>query len=512
MSIANDHRLERIDPFTVRVDGPEDLPITLLATDEVAVDRASVDQLLRFAQLQETVREVGETGYFGPVEGRLERLVVTPDFHKGGSGIPVGTVVQTRGMVIPQAVGNDICCGMRLMTTDLGRDDIASNLTTLEPTLRDIFFGGKREIPMSPRQREALLREGLLGLLETHEDNAADGLWRWFEPSAQEEALRWTHADGSLLSADTDDIFGDYVQASGGTSGRDSQIGSVGGGNHFVEVQVVDEILDGAIAHEWGVRQGQVTIMVHSGSVGLGRLVGRQFVELAKAAYPAQAKHPEHGFYALPLQGRHAELSQRYLQSLQNAANFAFGNRLCLGLMVIRALTETLGREVEHKLIHDIPHNLVWTDDTRALHRKGACPALGPVPDHAESPFQWTGHPVIIPGSMGTSSFLMAGLGKEELLCSACHGAGRILPRGKAQRTDDDTYRDSVEGLRVVTPIDPNSAQARMRRDVQARYHDRLKQEAPYAYKPIVPVIDTVVGAGVAKPVARLWPLLTIKG
>lgn len=219
-----------------------------------------------------------------------------------------------------------------------------------------------------------------------------------------------------------------------------------------------------------------------------------------------------HGFYAIPTRGPHGALGAAYLDAMHNAANFAFANRLFLGLMAIRVLSEVLGREVGARLIYDAPHNLIWDDGDVHLHRKGACPALGGDPSLAASPFQFTGHPVIIPGSMGAASYLLAGEGNLAALCSACHGAGRSLSRGKSRHVDERTYRDTFDRLRVVAPIDPTAPDVRLRRDVLAEYHDRLKEEAPYAYKDITPVVQTVEEARVARRIARLSPLLTIKG
>jgi tRNA-splicing ligase RtcB len=198
---------------------------------------------------------------------------------------------------------------------------------------------------------------------------------------------------------------------------------------------------------------------------------------------------------------------------MRNAANFAFGNRLCLGLMVVRALSEVLRRRVEARLVYDAPHNLIWESEgcgDRFIHRKGATPAVGP--DPFESPFQYTGHPVIIPGSMGAGSYVLAGAGNDALLASACHGAGRSLTRGRSSHVDDDTYLRAMAPLRVVTPIDPADPIVRRRRDVLLKYHRRMKEEAPYAYKPVTPVVQSVEDAGVARRVARLWPLVTVKG
>ncbi|HEV7558770.1 MAG TPA: RtcB family protein, partial [Kofleriaceae bacterium] len=449
--------------------------------------------------------------FWGDDVGRLERVVLTPDFHRGG-GIPVGTVGQARGFVVPQAVGNDVCCGMRFLVTDITRDEIAPHLDTLHRPLRAVFFQGKREIPMSPRQREALLRDGLWGLYETRDDNAGSGIWRHYDARAQEADLSRVHFQG-VLPATGVFAFADYIASSGAVDSRDSQIGSIGGGNHFVELQVIDEILDGTTAHAWGVEAGTLAIMAHSGSVGLGHPVGGFFLDKAREIYPKEMKRPEHGFYAIPARGPHAALAARYLDAMRNAANFAFGNRLLLGLMTIRVLSEVLGRAVGARLVYDAPHNLIWeAGDDVYLHRKGACPALGGDPNLAASPFRFTGHPVIIPGSMGAASYLLAGLGNEAALCSACHGAGRSLSRGKSRHVDERTYASTFERLRVVAPIDPTAPDVRLRRDVLAEYHDRLKEEAPYAYKDITPVVKTVEEAGVARRVARTWPLLTVKG
>lgn len=516
----------RSDDTTLSIPNPYGVPVTLFANRDVPIEVEAIEQALGFVSIQGTLQDLDAAQragkiapFWGDRVGNLDRVVLTPDFHRG-SGIPVGTVAQARGFVVPQAVGNDVCCGMRLLATDLTRGELAAHLDDVERALREVFFQGKREISMSLRQREALLRDGLWGLLETAGDNAGDGLWRYYDARAQEADLSRVHFQG-VVPAKNLFAFGDYVKSSGASNSRDSQIGSIGGGNHFVEMQAVEQVLDGTTAHAWGVQEGTVTIMAHSGSVGLGHAVGGYFLDQAKAIFPRELKHPEHGFYAVPTEGPHAWLAAKYLDAMHNAANFAFGNRLFLGLMAVRVLSEVLGRQVQAKLIYDAPHNLIWADDkpgARAhgeaevhLHRKGACPALGPDPS-STGPFRYTGHPVIIPGSMGASSYLLAGRGNEAALCSACHGAGRALSRGKSRNVDEDTYRDTFSRLRVVTPIDPKSAEVRLRRDVLAQYHDRLKEEAPYAYKDITPIVQTVEDAQVAGRVARLEPLLTIKG
>lgn len=514
-----DSLARRVDDTQLEILNPHGVPVTLFANRQVPIEVEAIEQALAFVSVQQTIEEVAaaeRAGLVGPFwgdrVGKLERVVLTPDFHRG-AGIPVGTVAQARGFVVPQAVGNDVCCGMRMLATDVTREEMATHLGAIEHSLREVFFQGKREISMSPRQREALLRDGLWGLLETVEDNAGAGLWRYYDAREQEADLTRVHFQGVVPARELF-AFGDYVRSSGSKHSRDSQIGSIGGGNHFVEMQVIDQILDGPTAHAWGIAEGTVAIMAHSGSVGLGHAVGGYFLDRARAIFPRQLKHPEHGFYVVPTEGPHAALAAKYLDAMHNAANFAFGNRLMLGLMAVRVLSEVLQRAVSARLIYDAPHNLIWANESEPgvhLHRKGACPALGPDPTSA-GPFRFTGHPVIIPGSMGAASYLLAGRGNAASLCSACHGAGRALSRGKSRNVAETTYRDTFSTLRVVTPIDPNAAEVRFRRDVLAQYHDRLKEEAPYAYKDITPIVATVEDANVAGRVARMWPLVTVKG
>jgi tRNA-splicing ligase RtcB len=510
--------VRRIDDTRASIHNEHDVPITLFARPDVTIEPEGIAELLSFVSLQETLATLGSAEqrgtiapFWGGPAGAIERVVLTPDFHKG-SGIPVGTVVSARGFVVPKAIGNDVCCGMRLLVTDVGQGELAAHLPAVESRLRALFFQGQRDIPMSPRQREALLREGLWGLWETRGDNAGTGAWAGYHADEQQRDLARVHFEGVLPAAGTF-AFDRFIRASGARDGRDPQIGSVGGGNHFVEIQSVEEIYDGGSAHAWGVSKGAIAIMAHSGSVGIGHMVGGHFCDRAEALYPRGLSRPDHGFHVLPTDGPHRREAAAYLDAMHNAANFAFGNRLFLGLMAVRALSEGIGREVGARRVHDAPHNLIWASEPtrqRFLHRKGATPALGP--GAHESPFRHTGHPVIIPGSMGASSYLLAGTGNDAALSSACHGAGRGLTRGAASHVDDSTYRESVGKLRVVTAIDPDSLEVRSRRDILAKYHQRMKEEAPYAYKPITPVVASVEDAGVARRVARMWPLVTVKG
>jgi tRNA-splicing ligase RtcB len=392
------------------------------------------------------------------------------------------------------------------LVTDLPVSKLEGHWGAIQKRLRELFFQGQRNIPMSPRQREAILRYGLPGLLDTIQDNANAGIYKHYNIAAQTEDLERVYNNGGFA---TSRLFGfeKLIKSSGAIDGRDPQIGSVGGGNHFVEMQSIDEIICKQSARELGVTAGNLAIMVHSGSVALGHAVGGHFIDRAKEIFPQQIRHPKNDFYVLPVVGPYQKEGLFYLESMRNAANFAFANRLFLGMMAMKAIQEVLGIDIDSRLIYDAPHNLVFSKEEKCLHRKGATPAEGP-----QSPSEWIGKPVIIPGSMGSASYLLTGNGNQDALESACHGAGRIMARGAASHVSDKIFDSQTEKLRIVTSVDPKSPQMQMRKDIMAKYKERVKEEAPYAYKPITPVINSVEEANIARVVAKLMPLCTVKG
>lgn len=502
--------LNRISDSCCDVKNNMNLDVKLFANKDVFVDDSAFEELFEFLDVNRAIEDInnkeskGEVSFFGDAAS-IEKVVLTPDFHKG-SGIPIGTVVETDGLVIPAAIGNDICCGMRLIATDLPVSRLENHWTEIQNKLRQIFFQGQRNIPMSPRQREATLRYGLPGLLDTISDNINNGLYKYYNVSSQKDDLNKMYNHGGF---ETSRLFGfeKLIHSSGLIDGRDPQIGSVGGGNHFVELQSIDEIMCKASAKHFNLSTGNLAIMIHSGSVALGHAVGGHFIDQAKSIFPKSVKDPKNDFYPLPMRGPFKKDGEFYLESMKNAANFAFANRLFLGLMAVRAIQEVIGTNLDTRLIYDAPHNLVFHKKNNFLHRKGATPAEGPT-----NPSDWIGAPVIIPGSMGSASYLLTGLGNEEALESACHGAGRSMARGEASHVDDKIFDQQTEKLRIVSKIDYNSPQMQMRRDIMSKVKERIKEEAPYAYKPITPIIKSIEHAEIARPVAKLMPLCTIKG
>jgi tRNA-splicing ligase RtcB len=292
------------------------------------------------------------------------------------------------------------------------------------------------------------------------------------------------------------------------TASYDDQIGSIGGGNHFVEFQRVERILDRQAAFAWGLKKGALAIMVHSGSVGIGHIAGSCIREMLKGRYPKSVQRPKNGIY--PLRADEGERSG-FWDLLHNAANFAFANRLFLAASAVEAIEGELG-SFQAPLVYDAPHNFVWRGaDGNYLHRKGATPARGPE-DMEGTPFHSWGEPVLVPGSMGSSSFVLAGMGNHDALKSASHGAGRALSRGQATRTSHREFDRFLNEFRIVTPLDLRRADVRGRVDIMTRKMDELRAEGPHAYKGIHAIIDTLVSANIARPVAELTPIMTIKG
>lgn len=489
--MSNHIGTERLDSNRVRIITDTDLDIILFANEQVPVDRASLQEIATIAEIKSTIEALRLTNFFGDYPAILHRSVLTPDFHKG-AGIPVGTVLDADGFVLPKTAGTDIGCGMRLLATSLMYEDF-SRCVNLDAILRHCFFEGGRDIPLNEISRAGMLREGILGLKPL-----PLGIWRHIDMTQVFNELDRTHRYGSWPTNDLW-MFDDYVRGSGGVS-RDSAIGSIGGGNHFCEIQYVEECLDRQTCWEWGLKVGMITVMAHTGSVGLGGMVGDHFVDVARKLHPKWLTMPKHGYHPLPTVGPLHMHGEQYLSAMGLAANFATVNRLAIGAMTLRCLSEALGQDVDARLVYDAPHNLVWSDGHRHLHRKGATPAECDCQDQTFP----NGHPVIVPGSMGDASYVLKGHGSVASLCSAPHGAGRLAPRGAGRKASTD----EMQALRVVTKVDLD----RVRADIAAERRKDLMEEAPSQYKPVLPVIQTVDHAGIASPVARLRPLLTIKG
>ncbi|MDY7229165.1 RtcB family protein [Hyalangium rubrum] len=448
--------------YTVRLLGDANAPpAEVLLPPDLPVEGKAFRQLAHLAALKH------------PTGGAVLRVRATPDFHPGDSGVAIGSVLHTRGLVVPGAVGTDINCGMRLHVADIGVEAFLSRRDAFVERMKGHYFFGTRDVSMSSRAAEALLRDGIPGwLLESMEQPL--GCAAKADLAQLDKESTRIHLGGALEG-----------EPSWAPSGlvkpgvvRDAGLATIGGGNHFVEVQRVEAVTDRTRAWEWGVREGQLAFMIHSGSRDVGKHVGMAWQDRARAAWPAGAPYPDSGI--LPL-GEPALVAE-YLRAEATAANYAFLNRLLLAELLRLTLRELFG-DVEAPLVYDVPHNITLPYEGGWLARKGACPA------EAEQP-------VIIPGSMGAASYLMVGCGDAAALASASHGAGRARSRFDMSRGGADR-REEALGLTGV--------------DCITLRQERRVEEAPAAYKPIGPVVASQVEAGIVREVARMAPLLTFK-
>lgn len=495
--------------------------ISCYLPENTAPDKNAEAELHQMTALEDTLERLTlETTFFQGQEPRIERMILTPDFHKG-AGIPIGTVMMTKGFAVPQAMGNDINCGMRFYTTDLSEERIWERLPELTRKIRHLFFEGGRQIPMTGRQREALFLHGLEGLLETCRDSGKEGLWRYYQPQIQERWLDHIVFRGSLKAAATEgleDFIGSYERLT-----YDDQIGTIGGGNHFLEVQRIAEIYDGRTANAWKLKKGAVAVMIHAGSLTIGHHSGLLNREICRGIYPAGLAHPDNKIYPIPEFGAVPDAWNRFLSTSRNAANFGFANRLFLGFMIQDALAGVLG-EFGMDLLYDAPHNYIWRKKIAGqeyfIHRKGACCARGyhegedtetAGPEAVPGFWAYYGEPVMIPGSMGSSSYLMRGLGNPDSLWSASHGAGRKKSRGDAIKGNDEEFVRFMEKFHIITPIDPARSDLKGRSDILKKWEESVRAEAPYAYKDIDEVIAVHTAHNMAAPVARLEPVFTVK-
>jgi tRNA-splicing ligase RtcB (3'-phosphate/5'-hydroxy nucleic acid ligase) len=507
-----DSRLIRLDSARLRVVNDYGVDAMLFANEKVPVEQAAVTELIEFLDLQRTVEQVAKASPSSFDETpAITQVAVTPDFHKA-RGIPVGTVLATKGFVVPQAIGNDINCGMRLHVTSISATQLEGKLDELETACRHIYFEGGRNIPMSRGQREALFKGGLSGMLDAVPRTQTEGLWSLIHDLDIGSDLDRVEQRGSLKSESTlglNDFLGPNDRLS-----RDGQIGSIGGGNHFVEIQRIDKIHDGAVAHAWGLKPGMITVMVHTGSVAIGHFCGGYYRDKVRQLHPMELKHPQNGIFILPTGDAHRDTIALFWDTLNNAANFAFANRMFLAVMALASLRKVVG-DSDFPLLYDAPHNLLWKEERDGeqvvVHRKGACPARG-FDAMEKTPFAYQGEPVLVPGSMGANSFILVGQGNPEALSSASHGAGRVLSRGDAMRGHDTEFEAFMKAFRIVTPVDLRRQDIRQRRDILSAKLEEIKQEAPFAFKGIGPVVETLTTAGIARPVAEVTPLLTVKG
>lgn len=428
--------------------------------------------------------------------GIQKASLAMPDIH-WGYGFAIGGVAATDpeagGVISPGGVGYDINCGVRLLRTELTWDEVKPRI---RPLVDELF----REIPTGVGQRGRFLfdKPKLSRLMEFGSAYVVEQGW------GTAHDLAFTEAGGRLDGAEPD-----RVSDRAFSRGYD-QCGTLGSGNHFLEVQVVDRVLDPAGAAVMGLREGQITVLIHSGSRGLGYQVCDDYLGVFRGAPKRYGfTLPDPQLACAPV---HSHEGQAYLGAMRAAANFAWCNRQLLTHQAREVFARVLGTPWESlgmELVYDVAHNIAKFEHHEVdggvskqvcVHRKGATRAFPP--GHPEIPelYRGVGQPVIIPGSMGTASWVLAGQpgSMSQTFGTTCHGAGRMMSRTAAVKL--------AGGRRIDKELDAIGIIAR------ARGHKGLAEEQPAAYKDVDLVVDVVDKAGISKKVARLRPVGVIKG
>jgi tRNA-splicing ligase RtcB len=449
----------------------------------IFADPPLVEQMARDRSLEQLVN-------VATLPGIALAAMGMPDMHEG-YGFPVGGVAATvlpDGVISPGGIGFDINCGVRLLASEIELGQLGDGL--LGRIVHDLSrsvpsgFGRGGQLALSREDLDRVLVEGVPWLVrERGLGNAND--------------LEFTESGGCLEAADAG-----QVSERAKTRGHD-QLGTLGSGNHFVEVQVVDSILDAPSAAAFGLREGQVTVLIHTGSRGLGHQVCTDWVgtmDRAMARYDIVV--PDRQLACAPLSSPEG---RGYFAAMCAAANFGWCNRQAIAHQVRHVFAQALGgRRGELRLVYDIAHNTAkierFGQRDLCVHRKGATRAFGPSSPELPPAYRGIGQPVFIPGSMGTFSFVLAGTdeARERSLASACHGAGRAMSRGNAKR--------QVVGSQLRRELEARGIVVRCASDTG------LAEEAPLAYKDVERVVDVVHEAGLARKVARLRPVGVVKG
>ncbi|BCB96945.1 RNA-splicing ligase RtcB [Dissulfurispira thermophila] len=450
-----------------------------------------VDNILEKELEEESIEQVANVA---TLPGIVGASMAMPDIHTG-YGFPIGGVAAfdlKEGIISPGGVGYDINCGVRLLRSNFKKDTVVPKLKELIEALYNEIpsgVGSKGKIRLSPDDEEKLLLKGARWAVEKGLGDVSD--------------LEKIESGGCLEGADPSIISQKAYER-----GR-SQQGTLGSGNHFLEVQYVDEIYDEKIANALGLFKNQITVMIHSGSRGFGHQVCTDFIEvMERAIQKYNIALPDRELACAPFNSPEA---QDYFAAMKAAANYAWCNRQCLmhwTREVFMSVFNVSPIELEMTLIYDVAHNIAKVEEhivdgkkkKLVVHRKGATRAFPP--GHPDLPvvYRNIGQPVLIPGDMGRASYVLIGTDKamKETFGSTCHGAGRVMSRHQAIR--------QAKGRAIWREMEDRGI------IVRAAGRETLAEEMSEAYKDISNVVEIVHNAGISLKVARLRPLGVIKG
>jgi len=449
-------------------------------------------ELLADSKSDESLEQVCNVAH---LPGIVKYSLAMPDIH-WGYGFPIGGVAAMRpseGVISPGGVGYDINCGVRLVATQLTYDEIREHIPRIITRLFQTVPAGVGSSGAIPR----LSRADQKRILET------GARWAIQRGYGSPEDIEYTEERGCLEGADAEEVS-EKAKERGST-----QAGTLGSGNHFLEVDVIDEVYLPDVAEAYGLALGNLAFCIHSGSRGLGYQVCDDFLGvMGKAMRKYGIQIPDRQLACAPIESPEG---RRYLAAMAAAANFAWANRQVMMGLVERVLLEALSispKELGFRLVYDVCHNIAkferhfvdGNEETLCVHRKGATRAFPPGSDQIPAAYRDWGQPVLIPGDMGTASYVLAGTSQamEETFGTSCHGAGRVKSRTQALKMGEgrDLFEEmSQRGVKVM---------ATGRRTVA--------EEMPEAYKNIHSVVDAIVMAGISRRVARLRPVGVVKG
>jgi tRNA-splicing ligase RtcB len=423
--------------------------------------------------------------------GIVEPALTMPDIH-WGYGFPIGGVAafdpDKGGVVSPGGIGFDVNCGVRLLTSGIDREELERRKAPLADALYESVPSGmgvgRKDFQLSRRVLEEVLVEGSAPLVE-----------RGF---GEVEDLAHTESGGRLVGADPEAVSERAYKRGG------SQLGTLGSGNHFLEVQYVDEVYDEEVARAFGLATGRITVLIHSGSRGLGHQVCQDYVERFLEAAPGYGIDlVDKQLAAVPIESPEGET---YLKAMSAAANFAFANRQLIAHFTREAFASAGFDSEEHHLsvLYDLAHNNAKFEEhggrTVLVHRKGATRAFGPGIEELPEEYRSVGQPVLVPGDMGRYSFVLAGTegAMRETFGSSAHGAGRKMSRRQAKK--------AAKGRNLTREMEDVGIL------VRAAGRATVDEEMSEAYKDAADVIEATHGAGIGRKVARLRPLVVVKG
>ncbi len=466
--------------YEIEKQGKMLVPARIYATKKLLeqIEENAIQQLVNVAELP----------------GIQKYSIAMPDCH-WGYGFPIGGIAafnSENGVVSPGGIGFDINCGVRLIKTNLTEKDIKGKEQEL---LEELFkqvpagIGSKGQLKIDKRQLIEVMKKGSKWAVENG--------FGW------KQDIENTEENGKLENANPKKVSEKAVQRGV------KQLGSLGSGNHFLEIQKVEKIFDEKTAEKFGLKKGNLTIMIHCGSRGFGHQIASDYLETMENAMKKYSINvSDKQLACTPINSKEGK---DYLEAMACAVNYAFANRQLITHWTRKSFEKVLGKkaeEMEMKLVYDVAHNIAKFEEHELngkkekllVHRKGATRAFPAGKKENPKSYLDSGHPAIIPGSMGTSSWIVIGTekGLQETFGSVAHGAGRVMSRTKAIKTKN--------GEQVKKEMEENG------RFVKSRSPKTLSEEMPEAYKDIDEVINSLEVSGIAKKVARLTPIGVVKG